>query len=35
MFGRLKVRALSGFASCESLRYEQVRQKVESLLGHV
>ena len=35
MFGRLKVRALPGFASCESLRYEQVRQKIESLLNNI
>lgn len=35
MFGRLKVRSLNGFASCESLRYEQVRQKVEGLISHV
>ena len=35
MFSRFKVRQLRGFASCENIRYEQIRQKVESLWGAI
>ena len=35
MFSRFKVRQLGGFASCENIRYEQIRQKVESLWGAI
>jgi len=35
MFSRYKVRQLGGFASCENIRYEQIRQKVESLWGAI
>ena len=31
MFSRYKVRQLSGFASCENIRYSEIRLKVESL----
>ncbi|WP_432473175.1 RecQ family ATP-dependent DNA helicase [Amphritea sp. HPY] len=31
LFARNKVRQLSGFGSCESLRYEEIRQKVSQL----
>ncbi len=35
MFSRYKVRQLGGFASCENIRYEDIRQKVDSLWGAI
>ena len=34
LFSRNKVKKLNGFASCENIRYQEVQEKVNSIINH-